>query len=283
MGKKCHYGKWKAQRNKSLVNIAKSLCKIKPMQVHFHWVKAHQGNEGNERADHLADRGRKSLHRQGTTAQSPPEEDTTTPIREDAFTAVLQEAARQTFSNESRRRRTPWVTDHTLDLLQEARTAEAQGDHDAKHKRNRAKRSARKDRVQWVHQQLLEDPSAEHSPLWKTIKRHKAGFRGKKSHLVVDNKPVSWSKTHQAFRDHLQNKQWAPQEQSSNNLHILKARRNLRDAAPDETPFTIEDLQTALVKLKKRKAPGPNHTANELFMLLDDDNQRLLLEFYNKI
>ena len=38
-----------------------------------------------------------------------------------------------------------------------------------------------------------------------------------------------------------------------------------------------------MAKLKPRKAPGPDHTANELFKLLDDDSTQLLLDFYNKI
>ena len=39
----------------------------------------------------------------------------------------------------------------------------------------------------------------------------------------------------------------------------------------------------ALNKLKKRRAPGPDHNANELFLLLDDDNLDLLLLPENEI
>ena len=45
----------------------------------------------------------------------------------------------------------------------------------------------------------------------------------------------------------------------------------------------MEELQQAMAKLKPRKAPGPDHTANELFTLLDDESTQLLLDFYNKI
>ena len=51
-------GNWRAKRNKELVHFAKRLTKLKPLQVHFHWVKAHKGNEGSERADRLANQGK---------------------------------------------------------------------------------------------------------------------------------------------------------------------------------------------------------------------------------
>ena len=46
---------------------------------------------------------------------------------EDAFTSVLKEAAKQTFRNAICTQRKPWITDHTLELLQQ----EADGDHAA--------------------------------------------------------------------------------------------------------------------------------------------------------
>ena len=69
-----------------------------------------------------------------------------------------------------------------------------------------------------------------------------------------------------AFRDHLQNVQWKKQERGGGKC----------------IPFTLEELQTAMHKLKKQKAPGPDKVLNELFMLLlDDHNAITLLKFYN--
>ena len=51
----------------------------------------------------------------------------------------------------------------------------------------------------------------------------------------------------------------------------------------DRNSFSLEDLQTAIAKLKSRKAPGPDGVLNELFMMLDDQNSLKLLEFYNNI
>ena len=54
-----------------------------------------------------------------------------------------------------------------------------------KHKRNLAKRSARKDRVKWIHDQLTADPDATHSSVWNVVKSQKKGFQGKTTHLIV--------------------------------------------------------------------------------------------------
>ena len=52
----------------------------------------------------------------------------------------------------------PWITEHTPELLSQARTAEATRSSEAKQKRNQAKGSARKDRIKWIHDQLVADP-----------------------------------------------------------------------------------------------------------------------------
>ena len=84
----------------------------------------------------------------------------------------------------------------------------------------------------------------------------------------VDNKPVPWSRAHQAFRDHLQNKQWKTREPNPDIVAELESRRQLYRKVIDHNSFTIEEMQTAIDKLKKGKAPGPDKLVNELFMLL---------------
>ena len=50
----------------------------------------------------------------------------------------------------------------------------------------------------------------------------------------------------------------------------------------DESLFTLPELQKAISKLKKRKAPGPDGIPNEAFMLLDAQGELLLLDMYNE-
>ena len=276
-------GKWKARRRKTLVNYIKQLLKCFPAKVCFHWVKGHSGVEGNERADKLADEGKISLGRFGTNSQPPPIAVSRVNVKDCDMVETLKEAAQQTFTKQVLKPKRPWITQQTLEPLQAARQAEANQDHNSKSLRNAAKRLAKKDRIAWIHHKLSEDAGHYQQGMWSTARSRKKGFQGKKRHLVVDNKPVPWSRTHQAFWDHLQNKQWKNSEPNPERVAVLESRRRLHPKVIDHNSFTIEEMQTAIDKLKKGKVPGPDKLVNELFMLLDDHNSRLLLEFYNKI
>ena len=67
------------------------------------------------------------------------------------FVSALRQAAEHTFQLQKRLPRKPWITDETLNALQEARAAEAEALPTAKPLRNKAKRMARKDRIKWVY------------------------------------------------------------------------------------------------------------------------------------
>lgn len=132
-----------------------------------------------------------------------------------------------------------------------------------------------------VHNQLLENPSAEHSTVWKTVRNQKKGVQGRKQHLVVDGKPVPWTKTQDAIRDHLQHKQWhhrATQE----HIAQLRARPALNQTIPPQDNVSLEELQSALASLKTRKAPGPDELPNELLLWLDDHSEQELLQITHR-
>ena len=115
-------------------------------------------------------------------------------------------------------------------------------------------------------------------------KQQKRGFVGKRSHLMVEGKPIPWSKSHEAFRDHLQNKQWTSRLTTPQALADLQNMGpNLFPESPSEPLFTLAELQATLSKLKKNKAPGPDGIPNELYSLLDSEGELLLLQVYNDI
>ena len=279
-------GKWRPKTNKQLVLLAQRLAYKSGMHTTFSWVKGHAGSEGNEVADTLAGEGRDShTFSGGRSIPLPgraPEIDHPAHTEEfQAYTAKLVQTAKQHLPLVQRTLRNPWITDETLRSLAAARAAQANGADNWKQLRNQAKRAARRDRVKWVHDQLLDDPSGTQSTVWNTVRRQRRGFQGRRTHLVVDGKPVPWTKTHEAFRDHLQHSQWKPTDISDHTAHKRKSRHPLRPTAPDEPFFTRADLISSIAKTKQRKAPGPDGLVNEIIQLLDADGEERLLAFYN--
>ena len=197
-------------------------------------------------------------------------------MEKDNVAQALSTAAKSTFATKTTTRSRPWITDETLKALAEARLAEANQDHNAKHLRNIAKRSARKDRVRWIHNRLVQDNNDTAHGFWKTVRSQRRGFRAKKNHLIVAGQPVPWSQSHQAFRDHLQDKQWAPRAEPAL-VEALRQRPNLHPTVESDPPFQLQELEEAISKVKNNKAPGPDHNANELFRLLDENSRVVLL------
>ena len=150
-------GRWRAKHHKKLVGLARSLTTTPHLKVHFHWVKGHAGAEGNERADKLADKGKAAQQKHGTSAGVPEITNAVATSRAgQGWTDAMHEAAKQTFRKAKTIRAKPWISDLTLEALTSARKAEAEGVPEAKTKRNKAKRLARKDKIKWVHDLNLQ-------------------------------------------------------------------------------------------------------------------------------
>ena len=144
--------------------------------VHIEWIKAHAGHVGNEKADKLANLGRAAATSVGgRNLVLPPERPPSAPPQTTPLVSAMAQASKQAFQPYERKPRKPWVTDYTLQLLEQAKKAEAAQEDDAKHKRNVAKRSARKDRIKWIHDQLESDPAATRAA-WHTAKNQKKRF-----------------------------------------------------------------------------------------------------------
>ena len=249
----------------------------------INWIKARAGHEGNEKADKLANQGRASISRHGTEAsgiQVIDEMHIATDIL--PIARALKTATESTFCPKTTTRSRPWISDVTLEALAAARLAEASQDHNAKQLRNQAKRSARRDRVNWIHDRLLQGQDGESSGFGKIVRSQRRGFRAKKNHLIVNGLPVPWSQSHVAFRDHLQNRQWA-NKVPEDKLVELRNRAPLHATHTSDEPFSELDLEEAISKVKNNRAPGPDHNANEVFRLLDGESRITLLEYYNKV
>ena len=281
-------GKWRPKTNKDLVLLAQTLAYEAGIKTSFQWVKGHAGHYYNCIADGLAAQGRDSKEYKGGRRQpiATHASQTTPPTMHGSLTDFLNAAkhsAQEHFPLQQRTIAKPWIREATLRALAQARVAQAEQSEDWKKLRNQAKRLARKDRVHWVHEQLLADPAGTTSPVWNTVRRQRKGFQGRRTQLIVEGKPVPWTSTHVAFRNHLQDTQWGQPHIPDHSAQKRSTRLPLRQPAPDEPLFTRGELLDALGKTKKGKAPGPDGIVNEILQLLDAEGERRLLEFYIEV
>ena len=245
-------------------------------------VKGHSGIEGNKRADTLAEKG-KNTAVQGRNHSNPAGSRDHHYYGSSDIQSLYGRHARSRKANiqhEIPQSAAPVDNTGNIAVLAEARALEANQDPDAKRRRNQAKRQARKDRIAWVHRQVASDPQGQ--GYWKAARSQKWGFQGKRRHLMTEGKLVPWSRSHDAFKQHLEHKQWCDKHLDHT---VLKDERRLLPRSQDQSPFTLEELQASLAKLKNNKAPGPDQTPNELFQLLDAESEIKLLglDLYNEI
>ena len=276
-------GKWRPRTHAKFINDIRTILKAGPTQIVLRWIKGHAGHEGNELADRLAEQGKITQERTGgrTLIRALPIESAPS-SRISPFSSAIKLASEATFECFKRNPRKPWITEDTLQALQQARQAEHNAHPDSKKLRNIAKRKARRDRIAWVHGSLQNNPQGNDA-YWGTVRNQKKGFVGRRTHLIHEGKPVPWSQTHEAFRNYLQDTQWSQRVDPDHSANKLSAKPPIRPQAEDTLPFTLEELQAALKKLKPRKAPGPDCIPSELYSLFDSETEHLLLQHYNDV
>ena len=178
-------GKWKPKAHKQLINTIRRLYLDRSHQVSLHWIKAHVGHEGNEKADQLAEQGKLSHttlartnesahHLQQKLQPSPHRPHTQQAHTVDSFTDRIHQAAKASFDTLKIHPGKPWIREETLEALHKARVAEANGDEQAKNLRGKAKRMARKDRIHHTH-------THTHTPCSPRIPRETTQECGKQS------------------------------------------------------------------------------------------------------
>ena len=227
---------------------AKWLTRKSGMQVNISWLKSHAGTEGNERADRLANRGKRLADPEGGRQQPFPDHNANAEAAP-AHTAhpvthALLAAAANTLSHHQRIPRTPWMKDTTLQALVQAGTAEAEGTEEARSLCNRAKRMKRP-------YTLGPQPNSRRPQCDKVagMAIRSQGFQGKRSHLWEDNQPQ------------------IPQPWS---------------CLQDEGDFTAQELQAATRNLKPNEAPGPDELPADVLKLLDAEGEEIMLDMFNR-
>ena len=104
-----------------------------------------------------------------------------------------------------------------------------------------------------------------------------------------DNEPVMLDQRAEATAEYLAEKTWSPSRRSiggqraeeyvKNHLEINRTSGKVPQI--EDGPITRAELQTAIRKMKRHKAPGPDHMTTDWLKDLDDFNKVLLLQLLN--
>ena len=255
-----------------------------------HKVEAHVGVYGNELADSLAKAGVTScgslgrIHGPRARPLNPPdigfnsEDWKSLGIEEQSRTlnellkSHLPCVPKLQFSPKK-----PWITQGTLDLISEMHSNTDMTFQEVKQFRKRLKKSARKDKKQFIATALRDDFHGSSIDRWKQVRQLRSSFRPQSTNLISkDKKLVSKEERPQAFAEYLSDIVWkAPQRQSP----ISNVDTPVKEEANRQ--FTMEELNLVLRKLGTRKAPGPDKFLAELLKTSPYILKLFLLSHFN--
>ena len=289
-------GEGRPKRHKNMVRLARLLRdKLRTTtNVSWQWIKGHSGQRHNERADQLADKGKVSATGMGGrySQASPVLANSLTPddlpTEGDAVSKyyhlrqALRKAESESFHIKPATPKQPWITEEMAVRIHQVRKLNALNSPEYFDQNKQLKKDARKAKKQWLADTLEANPDPSQTTIWKHLRHLRKGFTERKRRLVVNGRQVPWSKTHQAFTRHLESDQWGATEVTEEEIKILKDSPPL--FPPDEVGqplFSFSELQTALNKLSRGKAPGPDGVRPELLRLLDEFGESQLLDLIN--
>ena len=229
-------GEGRPKRHKNMVRLARLLRnKLQATTtISWQWIKGHSGQQHNERADQLAEKGKASATGTGgrysqagpILANSLAPNDL--PTEGDAVSKchrlgqALRKAESESFHTKPVTPKKPWITEEMAVRIQQVRKLNALNSPEYFEQNKQLKKDARKAKKQWLADKLEANPGPSQPTVWKHLRHVRKGFSERKRRLVVNGRQVPWSKTHQAFARRLEDKQWGTTEVTEEELNILK-------------------------------------------------------------
>ena len=129
----------------------------------------------------------------------------------------------------------------------------------------------------------MEDTNLSRAAVWNRIRRLKTGFRERRQRLKHNGKLVPWSQTHSTFTQRLKNVQWTASQVTPEELDLLRESPPINPTDPEPIrAITMSELQGALRKLKRNKAPGLDGIKQDVLRLMDYYAETKLLQLLNE-
>jgi hypothetical protein len=171
----------------------------------------------------------------------------------------------------------PWISQETLDLVDEKRRARAHGDWELeKTLRKQVHKSAGKDRTNWLQQLAVAGD-------WASLRSLRKGRKKQQGRLYNSHgEPVNSEQRPETFAEHLETMQWRVRPVTL----IPNAAPPIFERIPvDDGPFTENELLKAIAKMKNGKAVKKGDAPIEVFKALAADRGdafKWVLEYCNK-
>ena len=145
--------------------------------------------------------------------------------------------------------------------------------------RKAVKRRVKKDKRQFICDNLLQDSKGPPSKQWSTLKFIRRPYVPR-TQGVLDSSGKICSKNQKAetFAKHLADNMWCSSQHADLNTELLYPLADLPIA-----PFTEHELDMALHEMRHRRAPGPDHAPVDLWKFSPRQFRLLLLSHYNEV
>ncbi len=235
-------------------------------KVSLRKVPSHVGIPGNELADTLAKRGVSSYGTVGrfapprTKPLCPPTLGynshiwlSKSPQEQSDFICSLFLQHRPLIPTLPVSAKKPWISPHTLSLIAAFQDSTDLTVHELKTLRKRIKKSASKDKKQFISLHLQEDFHGSSVQQWRTARSIRKPFIPRSVNLFnIHGKLTSKHLRATTFAEYLSEKVWkAPDSQEEIPHHSPLA-------IDCTSPFTMAELNTVLRSLSSGRAPGPD-------------------------
>ena len=229
----------------------------------------HSRHEGNERADALAARGVHSPSNIGR--HHPPARQLLSQANLPTLSGSLEqqsylllntvlEASSQLTPADAVVYKKEYLSIATKSLIQGINNSSTLDTERFTKLRKAVKRRVKKDKRQFICDNLLQDSKGPPSKQWSTLKFIRRPYVPR-TQGVLDSSGKICSKNQKAetLAKHLADNVWCSSRHANLNTELLYPIADL-----PTTPFTEHELDMALHKMRHRRAPGPDHAPVEL-------------------